>query len=204
MITITFEDLQNVSLFIISSYSFSIYCYLNYITTPIITTNNYDYIQYYDNILPIIAVHAFADLFITKKPDLQFHHLLVLSIFYFNYYYNITPEHKYIFIQTLLNTEISSLFLVLKFWLPKKYYIYNFNLGLFYATFFKFRIYNYFYAIVNNLEPFEQLTLNYSVSSEPLYYLFIASCYSLFALNVYWFSILTKILCKKCINLRNG
>ena len=63
------------------------------------------------------------------------------------------------FLYTLLKTEISSIFYVLKYWLPKKSSIYNINLILFYSSFFKFRILDYYYEIIYNYDFLRKLIL---------------------------------------------
>ena len=196
--------IQNISLFSISIFSLFAYVYYN---TQILISNNLnksDFIWPYEIIIPYICIHSFVDLFITRSFDVKIHHIFILGIFFYNYYYNITNVDIFIFSYHLLKTEITSIFYVLKFWLPTDSYIYNINNFLFYILFFKFRIIDFYYGIIQNNYVFKLIINKYSQTNDFLTTIIVLSCYGLYILNIYWFLIMTKILYKnisKVINI---
>ena len=109
-------------------------------------------------------------------------------------------EPKYcVFLYPLLNTEISSIFYVLKFWIPKKTVLFNLNAVLFYLTFCKFRIYDFYGKLIQNNAPFDVAFPKYSQFHTFPSSVLILSCYGLFILNIYWFLIIHKILYKSVV-----
>jgi hypothetical protein len=197
---IIIEDIQNTSLFIISTYCFFSCLYYNHIYLPYDNPkHNIENIMLFDFIMNIIRLHAFIDLFINKSYDLIIHHILILGFFFYNNFYNISPEDKFILLFPLLKTEITSIFLCLKYWLPKKSIIYTVNLLLFYVSFFKFRIYDFYYEIIYNHSIFNIYIPKYSPSNHYLSFIFMGMCYGLYILNLYWFSIINRILYKTIV-----
>jgi hypothetical protein len=76
--------------------------------------------------------------------------------------------------------------------------IYNINNILFYLTFLKFRIYDYYYKIIfTNL--FNTTILQYSSTNYLLSTLLVLSCYILYFLNMYWFILMNTILYKTLV-----
>jgi hypothetical protein len=188
---IIIEDLQNISLFIIgvSSLLSSIYCY----------NSTYDTITEktpFDILLPVVGIHATIDLFISDKYDVKIHHIFILGILFYNNYYDVSDSHRFMFSYPLLKTEISSIFYVLKYWLPTKSIIYNINAILFYISFFKLRIFDFYYEIIYNNSKFQILFENYSQTNYVLSSILLISCYGLYLLNLYWFLIINKIIYK--------
>ena len=155
-----------------------------------------DFTRPFDILLPFVGLHAFTDFFITNSYDLKFHHLCIFGIIFYNYYYNVSTEYRFIFLYPLLKTEISSIFYVLKFWLPKKTILYNVNTILFYISFVKLRIYDFYYEIIYNNISFNIVFQRYSMSNYYLSSILLISCYGLYILNLYWFLIMNKILYK--------
>ena len=197
------QNIQNISLFIISCYSFCLYLCYN------ISSLCYDknvclvvFIRHFDILLKIVGFHAITDFFITKSYDVKIHHICVSGIIFYNNYYNISPEHKIIFYPLLL-TEISSIFYVLKYWLPKKTILYNVNDMLFYISFFKLRIYDFYYKIIYNNISFNTIFHTYSHSNYSLSLILLISCYGLYILNLYWFLIMNKIIYKQIQKIKN-
>jgi len=190
---IKIEDIQNISLFIIACSTF--FSHLHYNLAPIWYGTN-EVINYYDNLLPFIGVYAFVDFFVSDKYDAKIHHICIIGLLFYNNYFNITPEDKFIFSYTLLKTEISSIFYVLKYWLPKKTILYDINGILFFLSFFKLRIYDFYYKIIYNISFYNAMQ-KYSKSNYYMSSILLISCYGLFILNLYWFVIMNKILYKK-------
>jgi hypothetical protein len=192
---VNIETVQNISLFIISCSSFFSCLYYNF--GPLLYDKNeeVDFIKPFYMLIPFVGLHAFIDFFLTKSYELKLHHLFIFGIFFYNTYYDILPEHRFIFLYPLLKTEISSIFYVLKYWLPKKTIIYNVNTLLFYLSFGKLRIYDFYYEIIYN-NSFDIIFKNYSHSNYYLSFILLISCYGLYILNLYWFLIMNKILYK--------
>ena len=177
---IKIEDIQNISLFIIACSSFLSYLYYN--LAPLYYENNKsDFNKPFDILFPFVGLHAFTDFFLTNSYDLKLHHLCIFGIIFYNYYYNVSTEYRFIFLYPLLKTEISSIFYVLKYWLPKKTILYNVNTILFYILFLKLRIYDFYYEIIYNNVSFDIVFQKYSPTNYYLssilylnrYYLFI-------------------------------
>ena len=196
-IKIEIEDIQNTSLFIIACSS--LFSYLYYINNG----EEEDFKKPFHILLPVVGLHAFIDFFLTKSYDLKLHHICIFGVIFYNYYYNVSPEYRFIFLYSLLKTEISSIFYVLKYWLPKKTIIYNLNTILFYISFFKLRIYNFYYEVIYNHFSFQIIIQKYSSSNYYLSNILFISCYGLFILNLYWFLIMNKILYKMITKIIN-
>ena len=154
------------------------------------------YIKPFDTLIPFVGLHAFTDFFLTNSYDLKIHHLCIIGIIFYNYYYNVSTEDRFIFLYPLLKTEISSIFYVLKYWLPKKTILYNVNTILFYMLFLKLRIYDFYYEIIYNNISFDIVFQRYSPTNYYLSSILLISCYGLYILNLYWFLIMNKILYK--------
>jgi len=189
--TIIIEDLQNISLFIIgvSSLLSSIYCYNLTYDTIIEKTP-------FDILLPFVGVHAGIDFFISDKYDIKIHHIFIMGILFYNNYYDVSDSHRFMFSCPLLKTEISSIFYVLKYWIPKNSFMYSINSILFYILFFKLRIFDFYYQIIYNNSNFNILFETYSQKDYLLSSIMLVSCYGLFILNLYWFFIINKIVYK--------
>jgi len=100
------ENFQNISLFGISTYT--LFAFLIHI-------NGYEMgIVLMDKLYPFVGLHAIVDFFLTKSCDLQLHHLCILGILFYNYVYQVSLEHRLIFMYPLLKSEISSIFYVLQ------------------------------------------------------------------------------------------
>jgi len=191
------EDIQNISLFFIACSS--LFSYLYYNLAPLWCGNiegGGDFTTPFDLLVPIVGLHAFIDFFLTNSYDLKLHHLCIFGVIFYNYYYNVSIEYRFIFLYPLLKTEISSIFYVLKYWLPKNTILYNINTILFYISFVKLRIYDFYYEIIYKNSSFTTVFQVYSPTNYYLSSILLVSCYGLYILNLYWFSIMNKILYK--------
>jgi len=154
--------------------------------------------------MPIIGTHATIDLVLTNKLDIKIHHLCIFGIFFYNYYYQVIPDVRIIFSYPMIKTEISSIFLVLKEYIPKNSVWYTANSAIFYATFFKFRIFDFYSEIIHNHDSLNSVIWGYSSENPLLSALLVTSCYGLYILNIYWFYIINKILYKGLTKLFEG
>jgi hypothetical protein len=179
MITITFNNqlrslksniadmivtIQNIALFSISISS--LYCCVNYYIQggQIIDTNNNitSAAALFTNLLPIIGVHAIVDTFLTTSTELKMHHACTLGILFYNYYYQVDEKDRFLILYSLLKTEISSIFYVLKYWLPKNTSLYAVNDIIFYISFFKFRIIDVYVDVIKTNYMFDVIFNKYS------------------------------------------
>ena len=138
---------------------------------------------YYEIVLYSTGIYSCIDLFFTSSNESRIHHLF--SILLCSYYYNILPNDRSIIVYPVLNTEISSIFYILKYWL-KQPQLYTINLALFYVTFLKFRIYDFYTLIYTT-----HVTMNMSFP-----FFILIACDGLYLMNLYWFAIMNKIVYK--------
>ena len=123
------EHIQDISVLCIGITT--LFSCLYYNLAPLYYGNdkNYDLTKPFEMLIPVIGIRTIIDIFFLKSLDLKLHHLCILSIlFNYYYYYNASKENIFLFLYPLIKTEISSIFLVLKNWLPKNTFIYNLNL----------------------------------------------------------------------------
>ena len=160
-------------------------------------TNSFSYLY---NLIPIINFYAFVDLFYTTKLVTKLNNIFILVfIFYFNYfnYFVIECMDLKILVYTFIKTEISSISLVLTYYIDKKSIYYNLNSVIFYTLFFKLRIYDFYYNIIHYDSSLYIIINKYTPNNFYGKGLFVVSCYGLYFLNVYWFILLSKIVYKK-------
>lgn len=136
-----------------------------------------------------IAMYLITDLFINKKVDLYIHHVIGLILYTFMY---TSSGSEHIFMKPFIAVEISSVFYSIKFLYPKNYFS-TLNDLLFVVTFFYYRIYNYYYSVILN-EDINNMIENTGQISKYFYY---SAVYNLYALNMYWFSKILRIILKK-------
>ena len=193
---LTILNVRNLSLFILanaSAFSFLYYQYsLDSDKYSLDSVQENKGVLAFDTLYPYVGAYAFIDLFFCDSYDFIFHHLSILAIIFYSSYHNVSLEHRFMFSYPLLKTEISSVFYVLKYWIPEKSSLYHVCTILFYVSFLKFRLYDYYDIFYKNI-LFDLIFKEYSYD---LSYLLVLSCYGLFILNLYWFFIINKILYK--------
>lgn len=169
------------------------------------------YLYYYVNTdylnlsTPIVFSYFAFDFFICKY-DIKLHHILILSLISFNYYYNVSISDSEISIIPLYKTEISTIFYSLKVIMKdnaffKKYFS-QINDVLFITTFVKFRIYDIYCNVLVNPIFYSQM-VKYTDTIFTQLFLYVP-LYCFYGLNVYWFVIMCKILAKPIIKNCNS
>ena len=163
----------------------------DYASFFIATISSYIYFTNGDfkTISHFIAMYLITDLFINKKVDLYIHHAIGLILYTFMY---TSSGSGHIFMKPFIAVEISSVFYNIKFLYPKNYFS-TLNDLLFVVTFFYYRIYNYYYSVILN-EDINNMIENTGQISKYFYY---SAVYNLYALNMYWFSQIIKIILKR-------
>ena len=136
----------------------------------------------YDNYVPIYSIlgtYLIGDLFTKNGPDMILHH--VLSLIFLGSTVTLNPEKYLIEARTMVNVEISTLFLSTNHLYPNQL-----CKVLFVSTFIKYRIWDYYWVFLT------RETFNNPVTK--------ASVYGLFGLNLYWLGlILKKVLPKRSL-----
>lgn len=186
---------QNITNLVVSGYTIYILCTYN----PIITDESFKFSEGLNLPLPLITAHFVTDLFITNNPSMRIHHLLGLTILGYNYWQQVDMITSHIPMLALYNTEISTIFLVIKLFAAEiksptkwmKSFIMT-NDVLFFLTFFKFRIWDYFYMLVN--PEFTGRISKYNHN-----WIVYLGVHGLFVLNLYWFMIICKVMLKPFI-----
>jgi len=155
-------------------------------------------------ILPyIIFGYVFCDSFVSNGVPM-IHHICCLICSYNSIKY-FSKDYEQLHFLTIFNTEISTVFLIIKEWMDEynikqnsiHIILYNINDLLFLSSFFKLRIYD-FYNLFQNPETYK-IVNGYS-SDKPLTQASVyIGLYGLFIINIYWFSIICKKLYKQII-----
>ncbi len=160
--------------------------------------------------LNIFTIYVSIDVFFST-PDLVLHHIFGFFACQFITENNINFMINNNIYKTFFNTELSTIFLSIKLlidWYKKdieqsKYFkiikiYYTINDIVFFYLFFKLRIYDFFYNIIQNKKFYDIVYYhihNSIIKNIKIY----TSIYGLFILNIYWFLIICKKLYKQVI-----
>ena len=148
--------------------------------------------------LPFMVAYFLIDIFFAKK-EMFLHHTLVLSILASGYLGGVKLATSSTYALVFYKTEISTIFyvmsLVLKDWVHPG--ILGINNALFFLTFFKFRIYDYYTYLIADTAVFEREIIPYM--GHTLGNMYYVAYVGLFMLNLYWFTILSKIVAKRVV-----
>ena len=180
--------LQNAALFTISI--ISLYSCLTY-----------DYAEFgklnINNI--ILVVFSVVDSYYNKKIELKLHHCFTVCIISYNFIYNVDVNDSGMIIYYFTKTELSSIFMILKYYFDKKTQplLYYMNDFLFVATFLKFRVIDLWYGIIQSESPLYFVVNKYTPNDLFGSSLLLVGSYGLYILNLYWFTIILKILYKQ-------
>jgi len=184
------SDQRNISLFMVAISSTASCLYYQYALT-MYGPNEWgqsplDILRYY------LLAYALIDGVFCSTYELKLHHLFIVGLFYCDYYHD-NPQDRMLFLYPLVKTEVSSIFYVLKNWLPENSLSYNLNLALFYLSFMKFRVYDMYVELIHQNTVFD--ILRKKGYSSYVYGIYV-SVYGLYLLNLYWSMILNKMLYK--------
>jgi hypothetical protein len=185
---------------------YNIECVANLLLSTVVSINLY-YYYYIDKStlyfsIPFIALHFLLDIFICTT-DIKLHHLCGLLVIFTKYFYNTLPIHDSSIIILIYNFEITTFFYLFKIWLKPfektknqiLKWVITTNDIVFFAMFFKIRIFDYYIYAINNPIMYENL---YNYVGDRIFdnMLMYSGIYGFFILNMYWFLIMCKILCK--------
>ena len=186
---------------------YNIECVANLLLSTVVSVNLY-YYYYIDKStlyfsIPLIAIHFVLDIFVCTN-DIKLHHLCGLLVIFTKYYYNTLPIHDSSIIILIYNFEITTFFYLFKIWLEpfKKTqnqllkWMVTTNDIIFFVSFFKIRIFDYYIYAINNPIMYENL---YNYVGDRFFdnIVMYSGIYGFFVLNMYWFLIMCKVICKK-------
>lgn len=173
-----------------------------YTSTCILSYYAFDNIFFLKIIIKPICVYLFCDLFIAKGDAIIHHALTLVCLYYYLKYFD--TDYLYLHFLPSLKIEMSTVFLILKLWMDnieKKStflkIVYSVNDGVFVYLFFKLRVYDCYYQILYNQETYDLINTRITDNVDKLFT--YASFYSMFILNMYWFSIICKKLYKQIV-----
>lgn len=118
------------------------------------------------------------------KMDFTIHHLLSISMCILAFYLKLNNLSMVQSHKILINLESTT-----PFYMLSVYYNNMYTQLMFFISFLFFRIHNHYY-ILNSIETQRELF------DQPLYYIPQITYYGFFALNLYWFTIMIKIVSK--------
>lgn len=160
----------------------------------------YQYTDSYTTITYLFTAYIAADSFHSLAPDFRIHHLFSLMFGYYQWVH--APDYSIPIVATTmyhaLNNEISSLFLVLKHWITHPWLAAINNLA-FMVTFFKYRLLDYYAHLIHPSSTMYAMAALYETDSAIAKYGLIVPIWGLFALNLYWFTIILKMVYKQFI-----
>ncbi len=139
------------------------------------------YYEQYEIIYTLIFTYVTADLFYSEEFDILLHHYIVIC--FISSIITLDPVDYLLEARTIVNVEISTIFLALNNLIKDKHIlvpisIVKANQFLFALTFTKYRIWDFYWVLIIR-RPFpSDITM--------------ASLYSLFLLNMYWFCLICR------------
>jgi len=170
-------------------------CLLLSLIVTINSVSNYLYGTPFDFSIPFIILYFGVDLFYCPI-DLKIHHIFCFLSIYYKLTNTGSNVNNMIHVARAINiTEVSTIFFSLKYFITDKR-LEILNNGLFIVSFFYIRIFNYF-LVMSNRDNF-----TYVNETNNKYALYI-SVYGLLTLNIYWATILLKILMKGILKSAN-
>ena len=145
------------------------------------------YYEQYELVYTIIMTYVTADLFYSEEFDILLHHYIVIC--FVSSIITLNPADYLLEARTIINVEISTIFLALNNLIRDKHIsvsssIVKTNQYLFAITFTKYRIWDYYWVFIARKSFSSPITM--------------ASVYSLFLLNMYWF----YLICRKALRPR--
>lgn len=146
----------------------------------------------------LVMFQCSYDIFLWHTNSSAIHHLFLLCLGSILYQQNIPIQSCLFLVIPLLYTEISTMFLVMKDWLAQfqltNSVLFTINNTFFVLTFFTTRIYIFTTYIIYNPETYQfPLTSLMQSKTQLLYFIGI---FGLYGLNLYWATIIIKILYK--------
>jgi len=142
------------------------------------------YYEQYELVYTLIFTYVTADLFYSDDFDILLHHFIVIC--FIGSIITVPPADYLLEARTVINVEISTIFLALNNLIRDKHILVPTSVGnankiLFAVTFTKYRIWDFYWILIMRRPFSSDITM--------------ISLYSLFLLNLYWFC----LICKKAL-----
>jgi len=141
-----------------------------------------------------IALYFVIDMFLNASAIFRLHHTVCTGISAYNYYYGVEMKQCETLFYHLIKTEISTIFLIMRYYIPKSTTLAHINNGVFYITFTKFRIVDLYYGLIHPDSSVYVVIQKYSPDNYLASGLLLTCCYTLYGLNVYWYIIMNRKL----------
>lgn len=135
-----------------------------------------------------------ADLTVNKLLEYRIHHIASLGIVFYTYYYGVNAKEIESLTYHFIKTELSTFFLVFRYYLPKGTRIYLVNNYIFYVLFTKVRIIDLYQNVILPNSQVYTVVRTYTPNNMWGSSILLSSCYILYGLNWYWFSIMNRHL----------
>ena len=142
----------------------------------------------------IMGVYFSIDLMANKSIEYRIHHIASLGIVFYTYYYQVNSKETEALIYHVLKTEMSTFFLVFRYYLPKGTLLFKINNYVFYALFTKVRIIDLYQNVIGPNSQIYTVVQTYTPNNMIGTGIMISSLYVLYGLNVYWYCIINKHL----------
>jgi len=138
--------------------------------------------EYYNMVPVLVGTYLMSDLFFVDQLDMQIHHSIVLLFLASTC--TLSPRDYLLETHAIINLEISTVFLSLNHLMleSRPPFFYKANQYIFLATFTKYRIWDYYWVFIYRESFPSKVT--------------IVTLYALFALNMYWFYLISKKVAK--------
>jgi TLC domain len=141
-----------------------------------------------------MGVYFAGDLTVNKLVEYRIHHIASLGIVFYTYYYGVNAKEIESLTYHFLKTELSTFFLVFRYYLPKGTLLYKTNNYIFYALFTKVRIIDLYQNVILPNSQIYTVIQTYTPNNRLGSSILLSSCYVLYGLNLYWFSIMNRHL----------
>ena len=142
----------------------------------------------------IMGVYFSIDLIANKSIEYRIHHIASLGIVFYTYYYQVNSKETEALIYHVLKTEMSTFFLVFRYYLSKGTLLFKINNYVFYALFTKVRIIDLYQNVIGPNSQVYTVVQTYTPNNILGSSILLSSCYVLYGLNWYWFSIMNRHL----------
>lgn len=146
-------------------------------------------------VFPLCMGAYFAcDLTVNKSLEYRIHHITSLGIVFYTYYYGVNANEIESITYHFIKTELSTFFLVFRYYLPKGTLLYKTNNYIFYALFTKVRVIDLYQNVIGPNSQMYTVIQTYTPDNRLGSSILLSSCYVLYGLNLYWFSIMNRHL----------
>lgn len=143
---------------------------------------------------PFLFLYSIIDLYINHSIEVKLHHICTMCVLVYKYYYSINDTDMHLLTYTIMTTEVTSIFYISRFYLPKKSLLYYINNAFFYILYLKLRIIDCFFNVIHPNSELYSVLDKYTPNNIGGSSIIVFGCYGLYVLNLYWFYYINRIL----------